>query len=407
MVNRRVRDDSTLPIINNITMKYAPLVRAALWRKPVEAILTLLAVTAAFTLFGLMVGLSATYQVVVETARPDRIMVNQRFPDSSPDGMPIAMAGTLTHFAGVTAVGGMRAMDTYYRDRANPLTMIGVDAGMRAAWPELPLTPAQWDRLAVTPTGVYVTHAVAQRLHVKDGDALPLLPLNAAWTNGKPLDLSVLGVLDDDPQWDYREILANFRYIDSLLPPEHQGYVWAFRIAVRDPDHAVDIGRQIDRYFANSGAPTRSQPLKLRAQTSANFGLPIESIAWTVGAAGLFVVLLLVGNAIAESVDERIPELAVLTAIGYTRARLFGLVFAEALVPCLLGAVLGSALAPRLSAIPRSLIPPGFGGLPPTMFWSQELSYAIGFAVVLSMLACAAPLLKLRRLHVAAAIAGR
>src|SRR5262249_8134665 len=141
------------------------------------------------------------------------------------------------------------------------------------------------------------------------------------------------------------------------------------------PAHALDISRDIDRYFANSGSPTRSQPLKLSAQTSANFGLPIESVTWTVGLAGLFVVLLLVGNAIAESVDERLPEFAVLTTIGYRQTILFALVFVEALVPCLLGATLGSALAPWLSDIPRNLIPPGFGGLPPTMFWSQELSY--------------------------------
>ncbi len=388
-------------------MKYAPLVWAALWRKPVEAILTLLAVTAAFTLFGLMIGLNTTYQVVVDTARLDRILVNQRFPDTSPDGMPIAMADTLARIAGVTAVGSMRAMDAYYQDRANPFTMIGVDEGMRGAWRELPLTPAQWDQLAATPTGVYVTREIAQRLHIQAGDALPLVPLNRAWTNGKNLDLTVLGVMDDDPQWDDREILANFRYIDSLLPPEHQGHVWGFRLAVRDPARALDIGRQIDDYFANSGAPTRSQPMKLRAQMNAHFGLPIESIAWTVGAAGLFVVLLLVGNAIAESVDERIPELAVLTAVGYTRPRLFGLVFVEALVPCLLGAVLGSAVAPRLSAVPRSLVPPGFRGLPPLMLWSQEISYAIGFAVALSVVACAAPLLKLRRLNPAAAILQR
>jgi putative ABC transport system permease protein len=321
--------------------------------------------------------------------------------------MPIAMAGTLARIAGVTAVGGMRAMDTYYQDRANPFTVIGVDEGMRGAWPELPLTPAQWDRLAATPTGVYVTRVIARRLHVKEGDALPLLPVNPHGVNARNLELTVLGVMDDDPQWDYREMLANLRYIDSLLPEEHRGYVWAFRVALRDPDHALDIGKRIDRYFANSGAPTRSQPMKLRAQQSARFGLPIESIASTVGAAGLFVVLLLVGNAIAESVDERIPELAVLTTVGYSRARLFGLVFAEACVPCLLGAVRGSAVAPQLSAVPRSLIPPGFGGLPPTMFWSQELSYAIGFAVVLAIVACAAPLLKLREMNLAAAISRR
>ncbi len=388
-------------------MKYAPLVWAALWRKPAESILTLLAVTAAFTLFGIMIGLKATYQVVIDTARLDRVLVNQKFPDSSPDGMPIALAQTLAHFDGVTAVGAQRGMDAYYQGRKNILTLLGVDEGMRAAWPEIPLTPAQWDRLSATPTGVYITRANARRLHLKNGDRMPLVPVNAQAVGQASLELTVLGVMDDYAQWDYREVLANFRYLDSLLTPDHRGHVWGFRLAVRDPARAVDIGRNIDRYFANSGSPTRSLPLKLNVQTSANFGLPIESITWTVGIAGLFVVLLLVGNAIAESVDERLPEFAVLTTIGYRRTGLLALVFVEALIPCLIGAILGSALAPWLSDIPRNLIPPGFGGLPPAMFWSQELSYAIAFALLLSLVASTAPLLKLRRLDVAAAMAER
>ena len=42
-------------------MKYFPLIWAALWRKPARTILTLLSAVAAFTLFGLAIGVNATY----------------------------------------------------------------------------------------------------------------------------------------------------------------------------------------------------------------------------------------------------------------------------------------------------------------------------------------------------------
>ena len=45
-------------------MKYLPLVWAALRRKPVRSILTFLSVTVAFILFGLMIGLSTTMELV-------------------------------------------------------------------------------------------------------------------------------------------------------------------------------------------------------------------------------------------------------------------------------------------------------------------------------------------------------
>jgi hypothetical protein len=53
-------------------MKYLPLVWAAVLRKPMRACMTLLAVTVAFTVFGLMIGLSTAIDgsssVLVPTA---------------------------------------------------------------------------------------------------------------------------------------------------------------------------------------------------------------------------------------------------------------------------------------------------------------------------------------------------
>lgn len=389
-------------------MKYAPLLWSALLRKPVEALLMLLAITAAFTLFGIMVGLNATYRVVVASARMDRIVVSQKFPDSSPGGMPLALGGVLARVDGVTAVGAEMGLPAYYQTRANAVTVLAMDEGMRTARSEIPLSAAQWDQLQSTPSGVFITRANARRLHLTQGDPFPLVPLDIAAVAGRrSLEFTVLGVMNDDPQWDYRLALANSRYVDSLRSPDQQGLVWEFRLAVRDPSRSGEIAHQIDRRFANSGTATRSQPLRASLQTSANFGLPIEAVTWTVGAAGLFVVLLLVGNAITESIDSRRAEFAVLSTIGFSNAVVYALIFAETLLPCMAGAVIASALSPRLAALPRNLIPPGFAGLPPNMFRSEELSWALVCALLLSLIVSVVPSLKLQRMNVAAVLSGR
>jgi hypothetical protein len=59
-------------------MTYLPLIGSALWRKPVEAVLVWLAVTAAFTLFGLMAGLHLTYDHLIASSRMDRLDVSAR-----------------------------------------------------------------------------------------------------------------------------------------------------------------------------------------------------------------------------------------------------------------------------------------------------------------------------------------
>ena len=76
-------------------MKYLPLVWAAIMRKPARAVLTLLSVMIAFTLFGMMIGMNATFAGIEEAARADRIFVNPRFNNP----LPIAEGRQIVHEA--------------------------------------------------------------------------------------------------------------------------------------------------------------------------------------------------------------------------------------------------------------------------------------------------------------------
>ena len=134
-------------------MKYFPLIWSAIWRKPTEAVLVWLAVTASFTLFGLMVGLHASYDRVIATARLDRIYVNARFPGASATGilLPIGARDEVARVNGVSAVAAAYYLWGYYQEPYKRARIRAVDEHMRLAWPELPLTPAQWDQLVATP----------------------------------------------------------------------------------------------------------------------------------------------------------------------------------------------------------------------------------------------------------------
>ena len=54
-----------------------------------------------------------------------------------------------------------------------------------------------------------------------------------------------------------------------------------------------------------------------------------------------FTLLLVVGNTMAQSVRERIPELAVLKTLGFSDGTVLGFVLAEAALLCLFGGVVG------------------------------------------------------------------
>ena len=100
---------------------------------------------------------------------------------------------------------------------------------------------------------------------------------------------------------------------------------------------------------------------------TSNTGMDIAAVDREIALAGMFMVLFLTANGIAQAVRERFAEFATLKTIGFSDWGVIGLVFAEAAIPCLLGAGLGVGLAEVLSSIIPRFVPPGQGVPVPTM----------------------------------------
>src|ERR1041384_5558361 len=135
-------------------MKYFPLIWTALWRKPARTILTFLAAVAAFTLFGLAIGLNATYSGIVARARADRVNINPHFIENG--NLTLAQRERIARMPEIRAIGVSDFFLGYYRDPKNQILPRFMDQGMQGAYPEIPLTRAQWDRLRSDPSGVFL-----------------------------------------------------------------------------------------------------------------------------------------------------------------------------------------------------------------------------------------------------------
>jgi putative ABC transport system permease protein len=399
-------------------VKYWPLVWAALWRKPAEAILVWLAVTVSFALFGLMVGLHATYDQLIENSRLDRLYVNARFPSASPTGilLPFAMRDAIMRVDGVAAASAVYYVRGYYRDPHVRAMVYAVDEHMRSAWPELPLTPAQWDQLLATPDGVFVTHSRAVALGLKAGDRLPLItspvftaPGMGTRADGAPAwQFHVLGVMPDmkGGLHDYL-ILGNLNYVDNSRPADLRGYAWEYRVAVRDATQANEIAVRIDRATTNSGTPTLTIPDKIAEIDGVNSGISVAAKTWPIAGAGIFMILLLTANGLAQSVRERTSEFAVLKTLGYRQSSLMALVFAEAAIPCVAGAAIGMGVAVFLTRLPIHYLPADLASLPKPTLSLAVLSVSLGCALLLALVGAAIPMQRLRHLSVIDTLAGR
>ena len=143
------------------------------------------------------------------------------------------------------------------------------------------------------------------------------------------------------------------------------------------------------------------------AQELADSGVNMRQLSLGIAAAGLFMILFLCANGIAESVRERVGELATLMTLGYPNSKISLLVFLEAAVPTILAAALGMSCAWAISVQITRLAREGTLRLPDTPLPVAMFGYALGVALLVALVSSLAPLQRIRRLDLASMLAGR
>ena len=382
-------------------MKYFPLVWAALWRKPARTILTFLAAAAAFTLFGLAIGVNATYAGFVARARADQVYINPRFEGV----LTLAQKSRIARMEDVRAIGVSDFFVGSYRDPRNQVVPWFMDRGMQRAYPSLPLTPVQWGQLQADATGVFIDNHTAARLGLKTGDAMPVISSAPSRQDGSKLwPFHVLGVVENPPWARGGLVLANYDYYDRTRLSAQAGQVGQLIVLLKDPNRVTSFADQVEQMFASSANPAWVIPDKLQAQVSGRYRFNIPLLTQGVSAAGLFMILFLIANTIAQSVRERVAEFAVLKTLGFSDGKVMSLVFAEAVIPCLSGAAVGFAIAmalatkiAALSALQKMAV------APPTLSLGV-LAIAFAFAALVAFSGAAMPAWRMRRLDIASAL---
>ncbi|MEO8055613.1 MAG: FtsX-like permease family protein [Acidobacteriota bacterium] len=143
------------------------------------------------------------------------------------------------------------------------------------------------------------------------------------------------------------------KVIDEALPSRAGLYTMIWLKGV-DAAAARDLIPRINAFFENSTWPVRAETEKEFQNNYVallgNVKLFFRSLTAVIAA----VVLLIAANTMAMSARERVTEIAVLRAIGFSRRLLFGLLLSESALLAVFGATLGLAafvaLFPRLRA---------------------------------------------------------
>jgi putative ABC transport system permease protein len=382
-------------------MKYIPLVFAGLWRKPTRTVFTFLSVMVAFILFGILASIESGFAHQIAIARLDRLFVDARFGGN----MPIAYQNKIAVLPGVTVVEPTIGLGGYWKDRTNGFGVTMADERYVQARPEYHLTTAQMREIDRSRTGIVISRKLSERYGWKVGDRIPMTSTTRQVDGSTTWMFDVKFITDN---YDFPDVamfaLGSYKYFDEARAAD-KGTVGRFLVRIADPNRAAAVGRAIDNIFANSPQPTRTMSEKANAEAgTASIG-NITFFTRSIISAVLFMLLFLTGNTMMQSVRERIPEFAVLKTIGFSDTGVLSLVLAEAVTLCVLAGVAGLTLM-------KFVVPPLVKGLPGNadallrMPWSAAVA-GLGFALLTACIAGFFPALRVKRLNVVDALAGR
>ena len=377
---------------------------ANLFRKKTRTILTVLSVIMAFLLFGLLQSLNSIFSSGADFVGATRLMTQARV--SFTQALPLSMVPKLESVPGVARVAYSQWFGGIWQENT-PVFVFAVDPQRHHdVYPEWVMPEEQWKAFEQTRTAMVAGRLLAEKYGWKVGQKIPLSSnIYPQKNNSKSWAFDLVGIYDGkDESWQKQtnQVFINHDYFDeaNLFGKGRTNF---YILKLTPGADAAVVSKTIDAMFENSPDETKTQTEKdfnlSFVKQIGDIGLIVRWILFAV----FFTLLLVVGNTMAQSVRERVPELAVLKTLGFSDGSVLGFVLAEAVVLCLFGGLIGLTLATLLGAMVEQATGGQFQLNVNRLIWA----IGIGAILLMSLAVGLLPALRARRLKIVDALAGR
>jgi putative ABC transport system permease protein len=359
-------------------MKFLHLILSNLSRKKLRTILTVGSFAVALFLFAFLAVVKGAFGRGADIAGADRLVTINRISIIQP--LPLSYRDQILHIPGVKSITHNNWFGGVYQDEKNFFPQFVIDPeNQRQVMSELVVSDDQWQKFVADREGAIVGAATAQRFGWKIGDRIPIK--NVSYGTSGTWEFNLDGIYHSaHTGGDQTQFWLQWDYFEERVPERFKGNVGWYVLRLDNPDDAPRVAKAIDDTFTNSSYETKTETESaFAAGWVKQFG-NIEFLILSIGAVVFFTLLLITGNTMAIAVRERVGELAVLKAIGFSDFSVLVLVLAESLLIALLGGVLGLGFA--MLAVP--VLGNALNGLLPELILSPAiLSLGLGTALLI------------------------
>jgi len=327
------------------TVRYVSLIMANALRNRRRSALTAASIAVALCLLAVLAAayLALFGEPEASPAEALRLMTHHKVSITQP--MPVSHGARIRQIPGVSDAMVWQWFGGTYKDAHDPRNFFARFAveparlfGIRS---EIRIPAVQSAAFLRERTGCIAGSKLAARFDWKPGDRVTLVGDIFPVT----LELTIVGVYDD-PNND-ETLYFNYEYLRELVKAADAGadQVGVFIVRVKGIDDVTAVADSIDTEFENSPAATetvteRAWQLSFLSFLG-NLKLFLSSICGALG----FTCLLVSANTISMAIRERIRELGIMRALGFTQGTLVALTIAESMCLALAGGALGLLLA--------------------------------------------------------------
>lgn len=381
-------------------MKFLPLLWAGLWRKPGRTVLTVVQVIVAFALFGVLQGMKTGVDEAIANARGDVLYV----APAAFGGAPLRRAD-LERLESIPGVKTVAFADGFLGTYQKPTEFVYVLAiEPNDVWltliPEVfQVAPKDLEALRSTRTGVLINADIAKKYGWRVGDKIPLASTTLQTNGSGTWVFDIVGMFSARELSQGSYIVGNYAYLDEARAA-NKGTVRNYYAVAADPKQAAAVTEAIDNAFANSPNETRTASFKELAQQEMQSIGDLDFAIRSIVSAVLVALLFSLATLMMQSIRERTPELAVLKTLGFSNRAVFVLLIGEAAVACIVGAIIGLALAMVVFPYAAKFVP---GLSMPTVV----IGVGVAGAAIVALLSASVPAVRASRLQIVDALANR
>lgn len=384
-------------------MKHLHLVAATFLRHRGRTLFTWLAVVVAFMLFSILAAVRYGMLGQLTASMAERLDTYNLAAYGDP--MPLSYYDKIASVPGVVATMYMDGFPGYYQHKDNMLQAIAASQTVFDVFPEDKVPPGELRNWHRDRQGVIVGAALARRFGWKIGDAIPVRSFIPQKDGSTTWYFHLDGIYHADLPSAYQSFfIAHYEYFNNAAAPQGlHNVVGRYTERIADPRQMTRIGNFIDNLFANSSPQTLTQSEVQSAIDSIRQVGNVGAIVIYVGIAVFFSLLLIIGNAVMQSVLERNGEFAVFRALGFPASWIVRLVFKEALLLLLTGSTVGLALG---WAVTRALYPRVGNVLETFQLTWSAVAIGVLLSLVLGSIAASISVPRIIGLQVAAVLRG-